>query len=94
VLAVPSIITNTGTTGSSYEISAGTLSGTLLIHAGSNKTGILFNPNQVIFSGATLPENDTGSGITNMMTLLKNAYTGTTLANNATISTLLSTPTA
>jgi type II secretory pathway pseudopilin PulG len=93
VLAVPSIIKNTGTIGASYEISTGTLSWTLLINAGSNKTGITYNPNQVVFSGAILPNNDTGSGITNIMIALKSAYTGTILTSSPTISTLLSTST-
>ena len=94
VLAIPSIITSTGTVNIPIDIASNTLSWTLITN-GSQKTGITYNPNKVIFSGATIPTSDTASGITNMMIALQNAYTGTVLAtSNSTIQKLLTTPTS
>lgn len=45
VVALPSIISNTGiTNGGTIEMSTNLLSGTLLVQGGSNKIGIPFNP--------------------------------------------------
>ncbi|MFZ4461048.1 MAG: hypothetical protein ACOYN2_00410 [Patescibacteria group bacterium] len=75
VLATPSIITNIGTAGGSYEISTNSLSGTLLMHANSNKIGVPYNPNRVVFSGSVLPKDDSSLGITDFMNALQSAYT-------------------
>lgn len=50
VISLPSIISNTGVTaGGTMEISPNLLSGALLVHGGSNKIGVAFNPS-VVFS--------------------------------------------
>ena len=73
LVALPSLISGTGSTGETLEIKDNTLSGALLFHNRSNTEGIAFNPT-VVFSGASLPKDDTGSGITNMMLAIKSAY--------------------
>ena len=99
MIATPSIISNTGVPGvpgvpallgvpgSNYEVSTGTLSGTLLMNSSPTGVGVTFNPS-VVFSGSTLPVNNTGSGITNMMNALKDAYSGSSLSSNSTIGSL------
>lgn len=84
VLAIPSIISSTGSTGQTIEISANVLSGMLLLHGKSNTTGISFNPNAVVFSGTSLPKDDTGSGISNMMSALKSTYSASPDTTNLT----------
>lgn len=92
ILALPSIITGTGVAGSVLEITNDTLSGTLLFTGKSLKKASGYNPNSVIFCGATLPTNDTSGQITSMMTSLKTAYSGSDLAGfHSNIATLLST---
>ncbi|MFZ4462033.1 MAG: RCC1 domain-containing protein [Patescibacteria group bacterium] len=46
-----------------------------------------------MFSGSSLPSNDTSSGFTLLATNLKNAYTGTDLASYSSIQQLVATPT-
>lgn len=66
VLAVPSIITSqTGTL-----IDVLTLSGKILINGKTNSGGIAYTPT-IVFSGASLPKDDTASGITNLTTALQ-----------------------
>ncbi|WP_377701314.1 hypothetical protein [Pseudoduganella sp. UC29_71] len=92
VLALPSIVTNTGSAGQSIEISANLLSGTLLFN-GKNLTGASsFNPNVVVFSGSALPTSDSGSAITNLAGNLKATYSGSDLAGYGPIQSLVSTP--
>lgn len=92
VLAVPSIVTNTGTIiGGFLEISTNSLSGTLLFNGKNLASASSFNPNVVVFSGASLPTSDTGGLITNMMNNLKTAYSGSDIATNSSIATLIST---
>lgn len=59
VLAVPSIITGTGSIGAILSITDGSLSGSLLFHGRNLKIASSFNPNTVVFSGAKLPTSDT-----------------------------------
>lgn len=90
VIAVPSIITNTGTiAGGSISISS--LSGTLLFNGKPLVNASSYNPVSVVYSGAALPTNDTSGQITAMMNNLKNAYSGSDLSGIANVSTLLST---
>lgn len=59
VLAVPSIITNSGSSGTFLTIESNTLSGSLLFNGKSLKAASSYNPNTVVFSGAKLPTSDT-----------------------------------
>ncbi len=88
VLAVPSIVTNSGVlTGSALSIAS--LSGTLLFHGKALLNPNSFNPSVVVYSGGTLPANDTD--ITNMVTALQNVYSGANIGSNQNITTLLNT---
>ena len=86
VLAVPSIVTNqTGTL-----IDVMTLSGKLLIHGKANTEGVGFSP-VIVFSGASLPTNDTNSGITNLTTAIQKAYSGSVVSSHSAIKDVLNT---
>lgn len=76
ILAVPSIISNTGSTNDFLRIEQDRLSGALLF-PGKNLIGASsFNPNLTpIFSG-TGGVPSTNNDITNMMLALQNRYTG------------------
>lgn len=74
VLAVPSIITSSGSTGNFINIGSDTLSGTLLFSGKPLKSASTFNPNIVVYSGSSLPTSDTAGAIATMMTSLKSAY--------------------
>ena len=97
VLAIPSIITSSGTTATgSLRIENNTLSGTLLLNGRNLRNATTYNPNTrpnggVVFSGATLPINDTTNQITNMINAIKTAYTGSDLASTANIASLIAT---
>ena len=92
ILAVPSIITNTGSVGGSIEITNNTLSGTLLFSGKNLRKASNFNPNISVYCGASLPTNNTSGSLITMMTDLKNAYSGSDvsgISNN--VNTLLNT---
>lgn len=55
------------------------------------KNASSFNPKTVVYSGSTLPTSDTSSQIAGMMNLLKGAYSGSDIASNASINSLLTT---
>lgn len=74
VLAVPSIITSTGSIGAVLSITDGSLSGSLLFHGKPLKSASSYNPSTVVFSGAQLPTSDTSGAISTMMNNLKTAY--------------------
>jgi hypothetical protein len=87
VLALPSIVTNTGSLGGpSIDIAANTLSGTLLLNASPKATGLAYNPNKLVYTGATLPTDDSTGQVTLLFTNLRAAYTGTVLQSNRAIS--------
>lgn len=74
----------------------GTLSGTLLFNGRNLLGASSFNPgtaSALVFSGATLPTDNTTGQITNMMAALKVAYSGSDVASNGSIATLLNTST-
>ncbi len=93
VLAIPSIITNSGAT----KIDTNALSGTLLFHGKPLVGASTYNPNArtnsgVVFSGTGgLPTNDTSGQLTSIITSLKSAYSGTDIASNSNITNLLAT---
>ena len=81
ILAIPSIITNTGSSATPrIELAnATTLSGTLLFHGRSLRNASPFNPNGtslIYTSTGGLPSTNTE--ITNLMTNLRTAYSGST----------------
>ncbi len=82
IIAVPSIISGTGTVGWTLKIESNTLSGSLIIHGGSSLTGAIYNPKVVYASGAipttTIEKMLFASGIAN-------AYSGTSLASKSQI---------
>lgn len=79
ILAVPSIISNTGSTGTPLSIDTGnTLSGALLMHGGSNTAGIIYNPNKIVYQSGSLPSNSTQTAMVSSGIVA--AYSGTTLA--------------
>ena len=71
------------------------LSGTLLFNGRSLRNATTYNPNAransgVVFSGTTLPANDTTGQITSLVTALKAAYSSTPdIASNANIANLI-----
>lgn len=96
VLAIPSILTNTGTAGATIEIAGTALTGTLVFN-GKKLTGASsFNPNIVVYSGSTLPKDASAAQFnavaTSIATALKTAYTGTDVASNSAVATLIATP--
>lgn len=94
VLALPSIITNTATaSGGLLEIKDNSLAGTLLFNGKNLTWASNFNPNIVVFSGATLPKDDTSGQITALIWSLKTAYSSTDITTNASIASLLNTST-
>lgn len=68
------------------------ISGTLLFNGKSLNNASEFNPNSVpiIFSGSTLPTDDTTGKITAMITNLKTAYSSSDISGNSNIAGLLS----
>ncbi len=97
VIAVPSIITNSGTTAGN-TVTTASLSGTLLFNGKSLRNASFFNPSTVVYSGAKVPSNpsglpDTGTGIYNMMVALKSIYGASDIQGNQSIATLINTAT-
>ena len=86
-VALPSILTNTGTASSVLEIKSDVLSGTLLLSGKSTASGIVFNPNapaSIVFSGTIAPSTTTAIGQANLVAMMKNlktAYTGSVVAS-------------
>ena len=95
ILAIPSIVTNTGSANTRIELTtANSLSGTLLFHGRSLRNASAFNPNSltpVYTSTGGLPS--TNSQIEQLMTNLKTAYSGTgsptDIRSNSSIASLL-----
>ncbi len=73
LVATPSILTSSGSSGSILDIT--TLSGTFLYNNQPTDSWIAFTPVHV-FSGTSLPVDDTSSGITNLVTAIQQVYTG------------------
>lgn len=97
ILAVPSIITNSGTTAGGL-LSASSLSGTLMFHGKSLRNASLFNPGTLIFSGAKTTTNpsglpDTSTGVITMMSTLKSIYGVSDIQNLQQVATLINTST-
>lgn len=97
VLAIPSIMTNSGTVaGNALKIESNALSGTLLFNGKPLVNASGYNPNArtnsgVVFSGTGgLPANDVAGQITAIMTALKSAYSGSDVASNSNVAGLLS----
>ena len=87
VLALPSITTNTGTLGGpALAIGVNTLSGTLLLNASPKASGLAYNPNKLVYTGVTLPTDDSTGQITSLFANLRAAYSGTILQTNRAIS--------
>jgi hypothetical protein len=87
VLAIPSIVTNTGALGGpALDIGADTLSGTLLMNASSRVGGIAYNPNKLVYTGVSLPLDDSTGQVTTLFANLRIAYSGTVLQDNRAIS--------
>lgn len=93
MLAVPSILSNTGSVGSVLKIELNSLSGTLLFNGKNTKGASSYNPVSVVFSGANLPKDDSSGQLTAMVNSLKAAYTGSDIVSNSAISSLMSTAT-
>lgn len=90
VIAVPSIITNTGTLAGGY-LSSSSLSGTLLFNGKPLQGASTFNPNTVVYSGTGLPASDASGQLATLVNNLKTAYSGSDLTNsNPAVSSLLS----
>lgn len=60
VLAVPSIITNSGSISSGALVPIHTLSGSLVFNGKALTNASLFNPGQVVYSGAKITTNPSG----------------------------------
>lgn len=75
VLAVPSIITSSGSIGQLLSIENNDLSGALLFHGKILKQASTFNPNFVAYTGTGLPNSETT--IIGLMQNLKSAYSST-----------------
>jgi hypothetical protein len=86
VLAVPSIVTSSGTSIDGI-LNVTSLSGTLLFYGKPLKNGGSFVPGAVVFSGARLPASSTEIAL--MMTNLKAAYSGTDIATERSVATVL-----
>ncbi len=90
VLAVPSIITNTGTV-SGNGIPVSSLSGTLQFSGKPLVRASSFNPGTVVFTGSSLPVSDANGEITAMVNNLRNAYSGSDLISaNQAVGTVMS----
>ncbi len=92
VLAIPSIITNSGTTTSELTVENNTLSGTLLFNGKPLIYATKYNPNAQTNSGvvATITPGDSFSG-TEIITNLKAAYSSSDLTSNSSIASLIAT---
>lgn len=62
-----------------------------MFHGKTLKNASYFNPKTVVYSGSTLPLSDTSGQIAGMMNLLKGAYSGSDIASNSSINSLLTT---
>ena len=82
LLAVPGVISNTGTMGTSLDIMSNALSGTLLSHGKSNTTGVSFIP-KVVYSSGALPSTQSEQIL--FARGIANAYSGTMLASTQAI---------
>jgi hypothetical protein len=94
VLAVPSILTSSGSAGASVPI--GSLSGTLVFNGKALRGGSTFVPGQAAYTGSKTTKNPTGlpsstSEITNMMKALQGAYSGSDITSNQNVAKLLAT---
>jgi len=96
VIAIPSIITNSGTTvNGRVSIESNVLSGSLLFHGRSLTNATTYNPNAransgVVFSGASLPTSDASGQLSSMVNALKAAYGSTPdIVSNANIANLI-----
>lgn len=89
ILAVPSILTGTGSAGQSIEVLPSSLSGTLQFNGKVFFGASAFNPVTVVFSSATLPNTDTQ--VLFMVSSLKTAYSGSDTVSLPAISGLLGT---
>jgi hypothetical protein len=97
VLAIPSIITNSGTTaGNLLRIENNALSGTLLFNGKPLLNASAYNPNAransgVVFSGnGGLPGSDANGQLTDLVAKLKLAYAGSDVASSSNVASLLS----
>ncbi len=90
VLAIPSIITSTGSVGiEKIEITSGdSLSGKLLFNGKPLKAASGFNPNQVVYSGGSLPSTDTE--MENIVNKLKAVYENSDIRDSSSLAGLLS----
>jgi hypothetical protein len=97
VLAVPSLLTNSGgVAGSSVTIAS--LSGTLQFNGKALRGASTFNPGQVVFSGSKTAGNPSGlpasaSEITDMMVALRGSYSTSDIRSNQNIAALVATST-
>lgn len=89
ILAVPSLIVSQSGAALTGSVDFLSLSNRFLMHGQSNTQGVRFTP-QPGLCFSVLPTDDAGFGITNIMRSLQNAYTGTDLVSNPSISNLLS----
>jgi hypothetical protein len=89
VLAVPSILTSSGSSGTPVAI--GSLSGTLVFNGKALRGGSTFAPGQAVFTGSKLPGSDANSEITNMMAALKAIYAASDIQSNQNVAALLGT---
>ncbi|MDD2745404.1 MAG: prepilin-type N-terminal cleavage/methylation domain-containing protein [Candidatus Gracilibacteria bacterium] len=92
-LAIPSIMTNTGTANIPIIIENNHLSGALLFNGKNLKNASTFNPISVVYGKAGDPSTSTEA--LNIAIALQSAYSGANnIASNQAIATLLATPTA
>ncbi|MDD2745378.1 MAG: prepilin-type N-terminal cleavage/methylation domain-containing protein [Candidatus Gracilibacteria bacterium] len=93
LLAIPSIITNTGSVGDVLAIESNALSGTLLFNGKPLVNASSYNPNMVTNSGVVYSSTGGALGTdlaTTLVTNLQAAYQGSDIANNSNIASLLS----
>lgn len=90
ILAVPSLIVSQSGAALTGSVDFLSLSNRFLMHGQSNTQGVKFTP-QPGLCFSNLPTDDSRFGITNIMRSLQNAYTGTDLVSNPSISSILST---
>jgi hypothetical protein len=97
VIAVPSILTNTGTVSVPIEIRGNNaLSGTLVFNGKALKSASSFNPNSVVFTGSKTQSNPSGlpsssTDMLSMMVAMRNAYSTSDIRGNQNIAALVAT---
>jgi hypothetical protein len=95
VIAIPSIMSNTGSAGVPIELrGTNALSGALLFNGQNLRGANSFNPNVVVFTGSKSTTNPLGlpstrTEITNMMALLQSTYSGSSVRTTQSISSLI-----